>query len=387
LPLQNRTGRKAKTRKRLTLPTVTGESRRGVILKIYRKQQQLKYSITMNNSSISGNVRRRTVSGFAELKRIFIVGVITLAAVSGAGAKTDVKWTKNTTITQNATYSVLECDNDITVTVAAGVTLTVDNLKVKDNFIKTGQGKILVRNLTKVGAGTLTFNANNTFTQDMDVADGTVAIGGTAGMLACKVTLHDGGNFRFDRTNDFTYAGTLTSYGNAVSSEVIIRNSGRKMTLTGTISVSGKVRITSGTLTVAPAGSLTGLGGETVSGGARLDLSAGNKNLWALTGESGSEIILGAKIDVMGNITLNSSKLTLTELNNLLTATLGNMIASGTTIVSLPSSITNGSYTVINTRGGINLSNFFIGNGPLNKRWYFSTDTAGKQLILNITNL
>ena len=100
---------------------------------------------------------------------------------------------------------------------------------------------------TKSGPGTIVLTGNNVYTGTTYVTGGTLQIGagGTAGTVSGGVFLSNGANFTIARSNDMTFANTISGVGSLTKS-----NTASILTLTAGNSYSGGTVILGGTLVI-----------------------------------------------------------------------------------------------------------------------------------------
>ncbi len=100
--------------------------------------------------------------------------------------------------------------------------------------------------LTQLGSGTLILIGSNSYVGGTIVAAGTLAIGngGTAGSIGGNVAIGTGATLMFDRSDDVTFAGTLSGPG------TLVQAGGGTLTLSGSNSQGGTV-VTAGALAIA----------------------------------------------------------------------------------------------------------------------------------------
>ena len=122
--------------------------------------------------------------------------------------------------------------------------------------------------LTKVGAGTFTLSANNTYSGGTTISAGTLQIGagGTSGSIAGNIV--DNAALVFNRSDALTYAGVISGSG------TVTKQGAGSLTLSGNNTYSGATTINGGTLILGHASALgTTAGNTTVNSGYTLDLN------------------------------------------------------------------------------------------------------------------
>jgi autotransporter-associated beta strand protein len=123
--------------------------------------------------------------------------------------------------------------------------------------------------LTKLGAGTLTLTAANTYTGGTTISAGTVSVGNGSITGSIVGDVANSGTLTFNRSNDLTYGGVISGTG-AVS-----KSGGGTLTLTGASTYTGGTTISAGTLSLGSANAI-GTSGTVTFGGGTLQYSASN---------------------------------------------------------------------------------------------------------------
>ncbi|MBU6275562.1 MAG: autotransporter-associated beta strand repeat-containing protein [Planctomycetes bacterium] len=133
--------------------------------------------------------------------------------------------------------------------------------------------------VTKLGAGTLTFTADSTYSGLTTIASGTLRLGsgGTSGSIAGDVV--NDGVLVFDRSDSTTFAGTISGTG------AVTKLGTGMLTLTGESTDAGPLTVTSGTLRIGAGGTNGAYAGDIVNGGALVfDRSDGSTYSGAVSG-------------------------------------------------------------------------------------------------------
>jgi fibronectin-binding autotransporter adhesin len=116
-------------------------------------------------------------------------------------------------------------------------------------------------NVHQIGSGTLVFTGNGTYTGGTFIDAGTLQVGngGTSGSIAGNVT--DNGSLRFDRSDDYVFAGALGGGGNVhqIGSGTLV--------LTGNGTYTGGTFIDAGALQLGSGGTSGGLVGNVTDNG------------------------------------------------------------------------------------------------------------------------
>lgn len=122
--------------------------------------------------------------------------------------------------------------------------------------------------LGKIGTGTLTLTANNSFSGGTTISGGTLQIGngGTTGTIGSGAIVNNAA-LVFNRSNNLTVSNVISGSGS------LTKEGAGNLTLSGANSYSGLTTVNAGTLTVTNAEALgTGAGGTVVASGASLHL-------------------------------------------------------------------------------------------------------------------
>ncbi|MFP6560442.1 autotransporter outer membrane beta-barrel domain-containing protein [Paraburkholderia sp. B3] len=222
------------------------------------------------SGSILGNIADNGTLAFDRSDSVAFGGT-----VSGTGA-VDQIGTGTTILTANNTYTggttisagTLQLGNggtsgSILGNVADNGTLAFDR---SDSFTfggtVSGTGAV-----DQIGTGTTILTANNTYTGGTTISAGTLQFGngGTSGSILGNVA--DNGTLAFDRSDSFTFGGTISGTGN-------VTQTGPGVTVLNAVNTySGGTTISDGTLAVgdaAHANAALGAGATTVADGATL---------------------------------------------------------------------------------------------------------------------
>jgi len=167
--------------------------------------------------------------------------------------------------------------------------------------------------VTKIGTGTQTFSAANTYTGTTTISAGTLQIGnaGATGALSTSSAIVDNANLTFSRTNAVTQG---TDFANGISGTGSITQVGGLLTLSGVNTFSGGLTVSSGTLNL---GSATALGSGTLTIGTTLttstDLTGANKITNNLS-VTGNLIVAGSSaVELAGGLNEGGSRRVLTN--------------------------------------------------------------------------
>jgi fibronectin-binding autotransporter adhesin len=199
--------------------------------------------------------------------------------------------------------------------------------------------------LEKNGNSTLVLTGANTYTGATLIDSGsaiTIGNGGSMGSLVSNVSSTGTGSLGFDRTNPYTYAGTLSGTLNVVSSGSNVA------TLSGINTYSGTTTVFSGTFRAgsnSAFGGATGLSAVSINAGGTFDLNGHNNTVGSLggvgtatlggatltLGNAGASSFFGGTISGPGSISSAEFSLTLSGNN---TYSGGTTITSGTVIAN-----------------------------------------------------
>lgn len=336
-------------------------------------------------------------------------GATTISNSNGAAAKISLAGTITLTNTLTLTGST-RIQVDATIT-NGGNLITVNNTGSIDmNGIISGSGGI-----TKLGSGTLSLTAANTYTGTTTISSGYLTIGNTTalGNVSGGTVVESGGTLDL---SGITYASAepLTINGTGYASDGAIRNSsGTGATFPGLVTLAANSSIYggSGTITLSNAGTITGsgytltLGGTiggtitsiigTDAGGLTKVTSAGT---WTLNGANtytgtttitsgilklgntsalgtnatGTTISSGGALDLNGYVLSSAEALTIS----------GTGVSSGGALIntgaatSFSGDVTLGAATTINTANDITLS------GTISPNTYTLSKAGANSLIM-----
>ena len=204
--------------------------------------------------------------------------------------------------------------------VMANIGVSGGTVTYADSIAGTGLTSGLVNTaINKTGAGMLVLSATNTFTGNIDVSAGTLAVAGAANLGNANngVVIFDGATFAvtanatFANTHAFSIAGsstfdvaagtTTTIQGvisNGASTGNLVKADTGTLLLSGTNTYSGTTTVNGGTLRAGSAAAFGASSVFTVAGGATLDLNGFNKTFGSL---SGAGTVTGANSTITGS--------------------------------------------------------------------------------------
>jgi autotransporter-associated beta strand protein len=266
----------------------------------------------------------------------FGTGDITMAEGTTLGL-----WGNGTTVANRIIVA-----GDPTIDVADGSSNTLSGAIVDG----TSAGDIV-----KTGNGTLRLTAANTYTGGTTVSAGTLIVGNgaTSGSIVGNVAVGSAGTLAFDRSDDVTFAGTLSGAGNVQKLGTnTLTLTGDSSGFTGTTSVAGGVLDLAGSLggalVLSESAVLTGngsLGGLTVASGTTVtpggDAAIGTINV-------AGNLVFAAGSAYVVNTSAEGDSDTLTATG---TATLGN--AAVRSLQANGTYKANTRYTILTANGGV----------------------------------
>jgi autotransporter-associated beta strand protein len=322
---------------------------------------------TSDSSGFTGNI----VTGFQN-------GLTLSAAVGGT-----VNFAGN--ISQNTITAGGVIKDGAGVVILSGNNTFTNGVTVANGTLRLGSGTALVaqRNLTVAAAGTLDLNGNNISMTTL--ADGTGGGGSITSASAAQITVSNGtfsgiisGAISLSKSsagtlvlvNDNTYTGTTTIGAGTLQLGNGVANSGG---LTGGGSI-----INSGTLAINRVGSTT-IGGV-ISGSGALSVLSGTLNLTNNNAYSGVTSIIGGALNVAGNL---ASSAIFVQSNGVFTQSSGTISSSlfnqsGTSTLG---GIFNGAIAV--SGGAVNVVSGGVTTGTVNV-------SAGSMSVLsggNVSNI
>jgi len=164
--------------------------------------------------------------------------------------------------------------------------------------------------LQKAGAGTMTLLANNAYTGNTTISEGTLQVGGggTTGSV--------NGNITNNAALVFHRAGTLSQDGNIAGTGSVTKTGSGSVTLSAINSYTGATAVNQGILSLAAGGSIATSSPISVSAGATLDVTA--KGTWVVGATQtlqGSGTIAGATT-ISGTVSPGGSPGTLSFIGN-----------------------------------------------------------------------
>ena len=197
--------------------------------------------------------------------------------------------------------------------------------------------------LTKLGAGTFTLHGDNSYTGGTTIGAGTLQIGsgGTTGSIVGDVL--NNGTLTFNRSNAYTYAGSITGTGNL------------SVTGTGVTTLTGNSNYGGGTRVAGTGGELRIVGGAIVTSGGSTTLSRSTLSI------DGANTVFGTT--AIGSINLAGTGAAIVNVTNggTLLVTAGDIDVRAVSPVSTQINVT-GANSLADVSGGIRGSATF--NGP-----------------------
>jgi uncharacterized protein with beta-barrel porin domain len=248
--------------------------------------------------------------------------------------------------------------------------------------------------INKTGAGMLTLSATNTFTGNINISAGTLAVAGTANLGNANngVVISDGATFAVTATSTFAAAhlfkiagssmfdiaaGTTTTLQGVISdgasSGSLVKTDTGTLLLSATNTYTGATDVNGGTLRAGSAGAFGSSSTFAVAAGATLDLNGFNKTFGALSGAgtvTGANTTIsgtftpgngtpGSSMAIVGNLAFQSGAQYMVQLNpatSSLASVTGSATLNGATVQATYAAGTyiSKQYTILTTTGGVN---------------------------------
>ncbi|MGK6353839.1 autotransporter-associated beta strand repeat-containing protein [Sphingomonas sp. DT-207] len=246
--------------------------------------------------------------------------------------------------------------------------------------------------VTQAGTGTTILTGNSTYTGGTTISAGTLQLGngGTAGSIVGNVT--NNGALAFNRNNAYTFGGTISGTG-------VVRQSAGTLSLTGNNSYTGATDVTGGTLLVnGDQSAATGatavafgatLGGTGIIGGNvtladGATLAAGSNGVGTLTINGNLALSAGSVLD----FEFGEANVAGGSLNDLVEVG-GDLALDGTINVTVPAggSFGPGIYRVFNYGGALTDNGLTLGTMPGGIAVSVQTAIAGQVNLVNTAGL
>jgi uncharacterized protein with beta-barrel porin domain len=248
--------------------------------------------------------------------------------------------------------------------------------------------------INKTGAGMLTLSATNTFTGNINISAGTLAVAGTANLGNANngVVISDGATFAVTATSTFAAAhlfkiagssmfdiaaGTTTTLQGVISdgasSGSLVKTDTGTLLLSATNTYTGATDVNGGTLRAGSAGAFGSSSTFAVAAGATLDLNGFNKTFGALSGAgtvTGANTTIsgtftpgngtpGSSMAIVGNLAFQSGAQYMVQINpttSSFASVTGNATLNGATVQATYAAGTyiSKQYTILTTTGGVN---------------------------------
>jgi fibronectin-binding autotransporter adhesin len=241
--------------------------------------------------------------------------------------------------------------------------------------------------LTKLGAGTLTLTAANTYSGATTISAGILSVGngGTTGSIADGIT--NNASLIFNRSNALTHSGNIGGTG------TLTQQGGGVLTLSGSNSYSGGTTLNAGTLNLGSSGAIATTGTITFAGGI-LQFSASNTTDYSarFSNAAGQAYNLDTNSQSVTLATgLTSSGGTLTKLgagtlslsgantySGVTTISAGTLsIGNGGTTGSVAGDITNNASLIFNRSNALTYTGNIGGTGSVTKQGAGTTTLSG----------
>jgi len=250
-------------------------------------------------------------------------------------------------ILKNGTAGTATISSGTAIKASSGAELVINTASSGDNLVLTTP---IIANgtnaLTKAGAGTLTLNGANTYTGTTTIAAGTLTVGsaGTLNGGSYSGAIQDYGVLNYASSANQTLGGNISGTGS------LTKASTGTLSLTGTNTFSGGIRVNNGTV-YASTPTATGTGTITLGsvGGTEnvdMDLATGTAtNAWSIVAGTGTRTIRNGtgSINLSGPIALN---------NNLTLDTITS--ANSFSLTGVVTGSNSNTITIQNTGGGTN---------------------------------
>jgi len=232
--------------------------------------------------------------------------------------------------------------------------------------------------LTKVGSGTLTLSASNSYAGTTTFSDGVLSLNNANALAGGGNLTFSGGTLQYTANNTADYASRIVSSGSAIS----IDTNSQNVTWTGGLAASnsgGLTKLGSGTLTLAANNSYTGLTTTSAgslqigNGGTTGSVGGSIANNAALVFNRSNDLVQSGSIFGTGSVTkLGSGTLTLAANNSytgLTTISAGSLqIGNGGTTGSVGGNIANNAALVFNRSNDLVQSGSIFGTGSVTKQ-------------------
>jgi autotransporter-associated beta strand protein len=282
----------------------------------------------------------------------------------GGGSPTNYYELSPVTFDDTALFAATRTVTLTSIHSPANITVNTTN-----NYVFAGTNIIGSGMLTKSGSGALVLGVNSTQSGATVINSGTVQVGngGTVGSLGSGNVTNNGA-LAFNRTDALTNASTISGSGS-------LTNSSGTLTLSAANSYSGATVVNAGKLVTSTASK--GGGSYTVADGATLEVQVNNSG----TSLTNSSLKLGTSGNLTNNFTLNgnaSITIPAVKVN-------GALNLNGTVTVNVTGSFSGPSTNLLISYGSTSGSGHFtLGNAPsvVGYSPVLMNDTTSKQLKL-----
>ncbi len=250
--------------------------------------------------------------------------------------------------------------------------------------------------LVKLGTGTLTLSANNTYSGGTTVSAGTLQLG-NGGSLGSGAVVNNA-TLALNRSDHPTVANAISGTG------ALTKLGTGSVTLSGNNTYTGNTTVTAGTLRAGATGVFSSLSRHTIDAGSTLDLDNYDQTLGGLSG-SGSIVLGSAGLSVIQSSSGStysgaiSGSGSLTKLGNSLLTLTGSNSYSGNTTVSAgilelgdggtSGSLGSGNLTInslfwVNRSDALTLAGDISGSGTLQQRGSGTLTLTGNNSFRNL---
>jgi autotransporter-associated beta strand protein len=269
----------------------------------------------------------------------------------------------------NSDADTLTLSNSGTLTGAFGLTLGGAGNILVQRPIATSTGT-----LTKDGAGTVTLTEDNTYTGTTTVSVGTLVVGngGTTGTVT-SVSVAAVATLTFNRSNDYTYAGVLSSTGS------VVKQGAGSLILTGASTHTGSLTVSQGILQIGN-GSTTGSTTSSIVNNASVVFNRSNASTHsAVISGTGSVTNSGT-----GTTTLSGAN---TYTGGTTISAGGITIGAGSTSGSIVGDVTNNGTLTFNRSDSYTYAGVISGTGGVTKSAAGTTTLSGNNAYSGTTTI
>jgi len=265
--------------------------------------------------AIAGNIIINN-NGWIDIKRS---NDYTYSGIISGGGSINKYYSGKVTLTGVNTYTGETKVEEGILQIGNGTSGSIDNtstvnLKSANSTLRFEPGADMTFSKVIFGAGKVEYNGtpskrlyltgNNTYTGTTTVgATGVLGIGNntSTGAIAGNIIINNGTLLDIKRNNDYTYSGVISGAG------IITKYYLGTFTLTAVHTFTSKIQINNGILALGASASIETASAVVFDNSniAKFDISAGNKTIKELEGNSNSEVILGTRTLTLGTLGQN----------------------------------------------------------------------------------